>query len=244
MNTIGQDFIVLNSAESTNNYALDRLHANLAAHGAAYFALEQTKGKGQHGKTWNSAPKGSDIILSVVLDSSSISIHQQFLLSAMVAVSVHNFFSKYAGDETKIKWPNDLYWNDRKAGGILIEFLKNRKWAVAGIGININQTKFPEQLKNPVSLKQITGKEFDAVELAKELCTYLQKGYESLQKGEFKNIIEAYNLLLYKRSQTTKLKKGNAVFSASINGVNKTGELLVSDCMYETFKFGEIEWII
>ena len=103
---------------------------------------------------------------------------------------------KYAGDETKIKWPNDLYWQDRKAGGILIEsIVRSREsgvgsweWAIIGIGININQTTFPDDLPNPVSLKQITGKNFDPVELAKELCGLLDKRFTELIENGFENI--------------------------------------------------------
>jgi hypothetical protein len=87
---------------------------------------------------------------------------QQFQLSACVAVGTCQFFSKYDADSFKIKWPNDIYWRDRKLGGILIENIirshepgvANWDWAVAGIGMNINQTNFADGLKNPVSLKQ------------------------------------------------------------------------------------------
>ena len=86
------------------------------------------------------------------------------------SLPAYDFFNFYAIDETSIKWPNDIYWRDRKAGGILIEnILQGKKWkfAIVGIGININQTLFPASLPNPVSLKQITGKTFNVVELGK-----------------------------------------------------------------------------
>src|SRR6187397_1554210 len=146
-----------------------------AQHGLAIFSHEQTAGKGQRGKNWVSE-KDANIALSILLNPLPLSVPDQFKLSVCIAVSTWEFFSQYAGDETRIKWPNDLYWRDRKAGGVLIENVIGRwdpiaiglgsgvekseawKWSVIGIGININQTAFSPDLPNPVSLKQITGK--------------------------------------------------------------------------------------
>ena len=89
-------------------------------HGMTIFTHEQTTGKGQRGMSWASE-KGSNITLSIIINPHPMSLQVQFGLSICVAVSVWELFSKYAGDETKIKWPNDLYWRDRKAGGVLIE---------------------------------------------------------------------------------------------------------------------------
>ena len=157
-----QSFTVLASVDSTNNYAMGQVHAGLAKHGEAWFAREQHSGRGQRSKQWVTQP-GENIILSTVVEPFLL-IQQQFALSAAIALACHRFFSKYAGEETKLKWPNDLYWRDRKAGGILVEnVLKGQDWkfAIAGMGININQTSFPDHLTYPVSLKQITGKTFD-----------------------------------------------------------------------------------
>lgn len=249
INTIGQPFIELDVVDSTNNYAFDKLQANLAAHGAAFFANAQIAGKGQRGKIWNTQP-GSNIILSTTLDTSFISIHQQFSLSVAMALAAHDFFSKYAGEETKIKWPNDIYWRDRKAGGILIESsIKTNasgitvwKWAVVGMGININQTNFPDHLHNPVSLKMITGNDFKAIDLAKELCSFLQTRFVELQKGDTKKQLEEYNERLFKKHETVRLKKSNAAFNCVIESVNANGELIVSGAAQESFVWGEVEW--
>ena len=126
-NPIGKPFIELQSIDSTNKYAMGLVHGNHlpdghneAQHGTAIFSHEQTAGKGQRGKNWVSE-KDSNIALSILLNPYPLRIQDQFQLSVCVAVSVYEFFLKYTGDETTIKWPNDLYWRDRKAGGILIE---------------------------------------------------------------------------------------------------------------------------
>jgi BirA family transcriptional regulator, biotin operon repressor / biotin---[acetyl-CoA-carboxylase] ligase len=271
--TLGMPFIELQSVDSTNNYAFKQLHAGLAQHGATYFAREQVAGKGQRGKTW-SAAKNSSLILSIVVDPGPLLLTQQFQLSACVAVSVCEFFSRYAGDPTRIKWPNDLYWQDRKAGGILIENIiggqksevgpsaslrmsrndqlstvnfqqsSSWQWAVIGIGINVNQKIFPEELKNPVSLKQITGRDFSPFEMAKELCLVLDKKFNHLITSGFDAIYTSYLSFLYKKDELVKLKKGSRVFETTIKTVSPAGKLIVQQAMEEEFDFGEIEWVI
>ncbi len=259
----GLPFIELLSVDSTNNYARQQIHAGLAQHGMAFFAHEQMAGKGQRGKVWTSE-KGDNIILSLLVKPQPLPLAKQFQLSACVAVAVQDFFMKYAGDDTKIKWPNDLYWQDRKAGGVLIESVVrsqelevesqqtapdsnrdgNWQWAIIGIGININQTSFPADLTNPVSLKQITGKNFDQLELAKELCGILDMRFTELVENGFENIYNTYLAHLYKRKATVKLKKGNRVFEATIEGVSPTGKLITHHAIEEEFGFGEVEWVI
>lgn len=250
---IGQPFIVLPTIDSTNNYAMARVREGLATHGSAYFAIEQTGGKGQRGKNWITHP-GENIILSVVLQPEGLFINNQFLLSASAALACYDFFSKYGGEEnTRIKWPNDLYWQDRKAGGILIESIlggsetveknSNWRWAIVGIGININQTIFSDDIPNPVSLKQITGKTEDVLKMAQELCTLIQKRYSGLNSLPSKDIIQEYNAVLYQLNQPVKLKKGNTVFETSIQGVSPLGTLLTKDVIERAFNFGEVEWI-
>src|SRR5688572_22626720 len=160
---------------------------------------------------------------------------------------------KYAGEETKIKWPNDLYWQDRKAGGILIENIVggqepgsgHREWnSIIGIGININQTNFDPELKNPVSLKQITGKDFDPVELAREFCYVFDKNYTELLEKGFDSIFKIYLNHLYKRRATVKLKKESKVFEAMIEGVSPGGKLMVQHAIAEEYDFGEVEWVL
>lgn len=265
---IGSPFIELLSVDSTNNYARQLLQGfNMtdqavnqtgqpvfAQHGTAIFAHEQLAGKGQRGKTWVSE-KGANIALSIIIDTQALHISQQFQLSACVAVVVHEFFIKYAHDETTIKWPNDLYWKDRKAGGILIESIINTgeadkgnnakwTWAIVGMGLNINQTSFSPELPNPVSLKQITGKTFDTVALAKELCTILNEKFALLLTGDFESIYQQYLQHLYKKNEPVKLKKENRVFEAVIKTVLPNGRLTVQHAIEEEFDFGEVEWII
>ena len=262
-NPIGKPFIELQSIDSTNKYAMALVHGDILPdgqgepqHGMAIFSHEQTAGKGQRGKNWVSE-KDANIALSILLNPFPLSVPDQFKLSVCIAASTWDLFSKYAGDETRIKWPNDLYWRDRKAGGVLIENVigglelgigvgKSEvwKWSVVGIGININQTVFDPYLPNPVSLKQITGKNHEPVELAKELCSIIEKNYQALIAGNFETLFNKYLSHLYKKDEKVKLKKGNRVFETTIQGVSETGQLITQHSIEERFEFGEVEWVL
>ena len=120
----------------------------------------------------------------------------------------------------------------------------NWDWAVVGIGVNINQTNFASELKNPVSLKQVTGDSFDQIELAKKLCMSIDHFYQRLLNSESNKILEIYNQFLYKKGEMVKLKKDNRIFSGIIKNVTPTGQLTVQHSVEEQFDFGEIEWLI
>lgn len=242
----GEPFIELLSIDSTNIYAMQQVHARMATPGTAYFAHEQYQGKGQWNKKWQSEP-GQNLILSVVISPPQPDPALNFPLSAITALACYDFFSRYAGDETAIKWPNDLYWRDRKAGGILIEnAIRGGVWefAVIGIGININQTSFDPALTNPVSLKQITGKSYNAIALAKELCNCLGTRLEQLEKGSFRPLLEEYNQVLFGKNQDRRFRLGTENFHGRVRSVTEGGELEIENGDLRRFRFGEIEWVM
>ena len=245
-NPIGKPFFVLDEVDSTNNYAMQQVQAQMAVHGCTWFARYQNAGKGQRGKAWD-AVAGQNIMMSTVLEPGFIGIDNQFLLNMTVALACFDFFNNEALDNTCIKWPNDIYWKDRKAGGILIENLlqgKEWKYAVAGIGININQTFFSANLRNPVSLKQITGKTYDIIALAKNLCECLNFRWGQLTAEKHLDLFNDYCCNLYKAGKTVTFKKNNQVFDAVVDGVNKRGELLLNTGKQTAHGFGSIEWVI
>ncbi len=244
MNTIGNPFIQLDEVESSNNYAMAMVQARMAEHGNAWFAHSQTAGKGQRGKVWQMEP-GANIILSVVIEPTTLKAHQAFLLAAVVALACHQFFVENVFDDVKIKWPNDIYWKDRKAGGILIENVfrgKEWKFAVVGIGLNINQVKFPYTVKNPVSMRQITGKTFDVVAMAKILCALLDNWYQKIVEEKFEEIINAYNSVLYKLNEQVTFKQDETLMRAIISGVDNNGALIINTPERNTITHGSWEW--
>lgn len=220
-------------------------HAGVARHGLAVFAHHQTAGKGQRNKQWL-AQAGANLIMSVVIEPTPLFQMPSFRFSMAIAVATHGLLKKLADDDIKIKWPNDLYIGDRKAGGILIENNISSgvwKFAVAGIGLNINQTDFGELAGKAVSLKQLTGKTYDPIALAKQLCGQIDAALNKLEDAP-EAITTEYQQQLYKRGEWIKLKKGTRVFEAQLKGVNAAGQLVMQHAVEEVFNVGEVEWVM
>ena len=179
--TLGEPLIELSEIDSTNMYAMEQIHAQKALSGSVYQTDFQTNGKGQHGRIWESN-RGENLLCTYILELNALKKGKNWVpteqlgLSAAVAMGAQAFFMEFAGEETKIKKPNDIYWRDRKAGGILIENIvrgTDWNWTVIGIGLNINQTHFSNEAGKPVSLKQITGKDWDIKAMQKKLAEAL-----------------------------------------------------------------------
>ena len=195
---LGAPLIELSTIDSTNIYAMAQIKAGLAKSGSCYTADFQTNGKGQHGRVWEST-KGQNLLCSYILELNTLDALKnwtpadQIGFSAAIALGARAFFAAFAGSETKIKKPNDIYFSDRKAGGILIENLVRGQewtWAVIGIGMNINQTEFsPAALNsvssNPISLQEITNQSWDIKKMQQHLSDALNDAiHDWLQFGE------------------------------------------------------------
>ncbi|HUQ67057.1 MAG TPA: biotin--[acetyl-CoA-carboxylase] ligase [Flavitalea sp.] len=242
-------FIILSITESTNNYAMAKLHAGMVKHPTCFFAIEQTHGRGQRGKTWIANPGDNITMSSVFTLSGSISSHIftfPFLLSAAMALGCYDFIKDCSIPDVSIKWPNDIYSGDRKAAGILIENLyRGRNWhqTVVGTGININQTSFPDHLTKAVSFKMLTGEHYDTLKHGKTLFAFLINRFERLKTVSTESIMTEYNSLLYCRGSEVKLKKQNISFIAKISHITPFGELVTIGATEQSFKVGEVEFI-
>ena len=195
---LGAPLIELSTIESTNIYAMEQIKEGLAKSGSCYTADFQTNGKGQHGRVWESS-KGQNLLCSYILELNTLDALKnwtptdQIGFSAAIALGARAFFAAFAGSETKIKKPNDIYFSDRKAGGILIENLVRGKewtWTVIGIGMNINQSSFSSAAvnsvsSNPISLQEITNKIWDLKQMQQHLSEALTNAIQNwLQLGE------------------------------------------------------------
>ncbi|MEO8915537.1 MAG: biotin--[acetyl-CoA-carboxylase] ligase [Puia sp.] len=240
--TFDNQLIELDSVDSTNNYAMAQYHAGLAEGGQVYFAHRQWAGRGQRGRNWLSEP-GHNISMSLVLDPRPLRLPFQFLLSAAVTLGCLYEVRKQASAGWTVKWPNDIYQGDRKAAGILIEnVIRGEDWicAVIGIGMNLNQTAFPDNLSHAVSLKQITGRSFEPLVLARELVSQIGTQVELLRANPHA-ILDAFNQNLYKHGEMVTLRKGNQTFQTRIGSVNQAGQLVTGG---GSFSHGEVEWVM
>jgi BirA family biotin operon repressor/biotin-[acetyl-CoA-carboxylase] ligase len=115
-------------------------------------------------------------------------------------------------------------------------------WSVIGIGLNINQTSFSPDLPNPVSLKQITGKDSNVNEQLKELSGWINKRMEEWVTGNFEAMLATYNKRLYKNGKEVKFKNNNISFTGTVLGVNALGQLIINHGIEQAYNFGEIIW--
>lgn len=151
----------IRSTHSTNALLRELIRNENIAEGFMLYTDFQTAGKGQSGNSWESED-GKNLLFSILLKPQHIQIEKIFIISKLTSVAIKEVLDTYTSDIT-IKWPNDIYWKDKKIAGILIEnsFLAYHiNTCMIGIGLNINQIKFRSNAPNPVSLKHILGKSF------------------------------------------------------------------------------------
>ena len=162
--------------DSTNKYLQNLLEEGADIVDNVVVADFQSSGKGQGKNVWESEA-GKNLLFSIALDMSFLRAESQFVLTQMVSVAMINVMKNYLPEESLfIKWPNDIYFNDNKIAGILIKNeIKGMMMgtSIIGIGLNVNQESFDENLPNPISMKMITGKDYDLEEIFWDICSRL-----------------------------------------------------------------------
>ena len=202
----------------------------------------QTAGKGCGSNSWESE-RGKNLLFSVMIHPEEIQAKNQFIITQTVSVALCKALENYISEPVEIKWPNDIYVGDKKICGVLIENrLQGRmiKDTIIGIGLNVNQTEFKSDAPNPVSIKQLTGKDTDREEVLRGFIDKLNECCES------KTCIAEYKARLYRREGKHKFMKQNTVFEASIVDVKDDGRLMLEDekGVAHLFRFKEVTFII
>ena len=245
---VGQNFVLLNEVGSTNNY-LKQLASNSKPlpEGTVIMAENQYAGRGQQQNGWFAQP-GKNLTFSILLKPSFLKVTEQFDLVRAISLGVFDAFAPLLGTGLKIKWPNDIYYSDRKLGGMLIENMIQGgqiKNAIAGIGLNINQENFPGWLPNAVSLKQILHTDYDLKTLLSDICGHVEAWYLKLKAGKTADIRECYLARLYWLNETRTFKSKNGLFRGTITDVGYTGILKVQNNNGQELEFSlkEIEFI-
>lgn len=243
---IGSIIVHLDRVDSSNNYAAMELLTKSLKEGTVFAANCQDAGRGQGNAVWESIP-GLNLTLSIVLYPVQLEIARQFSLSQAVSLGVADFLSQFVGG-VSVKWPNDIYVYDKKIAGILIETaISNGKFsnAIIGIGININQEDFFSDAPNPVSLKNLTGENYDLTETLNLLCDKLDKRYHSLITGNQRTIRSDYEQLLYRKGIWANYRDEVSDFVGKIIGVDKDGKLWIEtrDGDARGFYFKEVSFL-
>ena len=249
----------LKVTDSTNNRALEGIPTeNDKTVWAAEF---QTAGRGQRGNKWTSA-EAQNLMFSILLKPDFIFAKDQFIVSIIVTLGIESYLKK-KGVQTKIKWPNDIYSEDRKICGILIEHGISGQMlssSVCGIGLNINQKEFPKDLPNPTSLMlelERNGKENlpafsltdELEELVAEIYTFYDKARdEFLRTGKYDSLYSQYLDRLYRKDEFHRFveTEGNKEVEAKIVGLSDTACIVLEyhDGSRKSFAFKEISYII
>lgn len=241
-----KNMIFLSETDSTNNYANQLIMTGTAEEGTVVLTLFQNRGRGYAGNSWESEA-GKNVLMSLILFPEFLDPAKQFYLSMVVSLGLCDVVSAETPG-VSVKWPNDLYVNDKKIAGILIEnSVAGERFssAVAGIGLNLNQVKFLSDAPNPVSLCQLTGKTYDFQSVASNIAIAVQGWYNKLKDGKFKDIKNQYLSHLYRKEKWALYQKGNCRFEARPAGIGEYGQLLLEDRSGKItgYMFKEIEFV-
>jgi BirA family biotin operon repressor/biotin-[acetyl-CoA-carboxylase] ligase len=243
---IGSRYIHCKETESTNTLASGLIQAESVTEGTIIYTDYQSAGRGQKGNRWVSE-EGKNLLFSLVLYPGMVQPGDQFIISIFVSLGICDFL-KALIPGCKIKWPNDIYTGDDKIAGILIEnsIISNTiSNSIAGIGLNINQEEFPDELMNPVSLKLITGKEHDPYFCLKQLAGFLDLRYKQVISGSRDALRKEYVTSLYRLNRWCRFKSGTGIFDGRIVSVTDSGCLKIEEKSgnIREFAFKEIEFI-
>ncbi|MDN5205182.1 biotin--[acetyl-CoA-carboxylase] ligase [Fulvivirgaceae bacterium BMA10] len=240
---IGRKLIYVPICHSTNDIALDLLHQKTPEEGTTVITDHQTAGRGQRGNSWYSEPS-KNLMFSLILYPKFLPLQQQYFLNIFISLAICDTLSQWIGSGLKIKWPNDIYFLDRKIGGILTEnSIKNNalEYSIIGIGLNINQTNgLPEGAS---SLGNITGSELNLSELFNNLVVHIEKRYLELRAQKFDHLRAQYLNNLYWYQEEHVFSNGN-YFKGIILGVDSGGRLMIeTQGTVKSFDIKEIKFI-
>jgi len=207
----------------------------------------QTNGRGQAGNSWESAP-GMNLLCSILFYLPHLPANKSFTVLELAALSVKYTLDKYAPD-ISIKWPNDIYFQDKKISGILIEnditntFISR---SIIGIGINLNQTEFKSDAPNPISLSMITGRKYVISEVTKQFHFIFSQMSDILESGLYAQLHQKYCTSLYHRDGFHNYQDANACFEARIHHIEPSGYIILERCDNTLSRYGfkEVQTII
>jgi len=245
---IGQNIIKLSSVDSTNNYLKVLLSkSEPVPEGTVIMAEEQFAGRGQQHQTWHAEP-GKNLTFSLLLTPSFIPIKNQFMLNMAISIALNDALLPLLGEGLRIKWPNDIYYHNRKLGGILIENVisgQSYKSSIIGIGLNVNQQEFQSDLQERViSLYQILHKDVNLIKLLAVICSHIESQYLKLKGSSNLSLGSEYLKRLYKFGQRATYRHNGQVFEGTITGISELGMLLIeSGGKVQAYNFKEVEFI-
>jgi len=220
------------SVTSTNTLALDWIHEG-AQEGHVVITDYQTEGRGRFGRTWTSG-QGVNLLFSIILQPPLPPEHLG-LVSLVVGLAVAETVEKYAEPAlSAVKWPNDVLLNDKKCCGILLESIVQSQnvptsIVVAGVGLNVNQDTFPDEISpHATSMLLESGRFLPRAELMCHLLLIMERHYQTLLSEGFEALKQSYHARLYGLHQPAQAAVigSNEQLHGTITGISDTGALL------------------
>lgn len=243
---IGQIVQYLPSCQSTNDEAADAIAHERASEGLIVITDRQTAGRGQRGNHWQAEP-AQNLTFSLVLRPAFLSPPEQFWLNMAVSLGIADALDPLTGSRLRIKWPNDLYVDDQKLGGILIENIvqgHTLAWAVAGIGLNINQVTFSYPTATSLQALFPLPGNYNLPGVLTMLAESIERRYLQLRAGQRESIRAAYLQRLFRYQEAHYFRAQGVLFRGTIIGVDPTGHLAIQvDDEVNYFGFKEVEFV-
>jgi BirA family biotin operon repressor/biotin-[acetyl-CoA-carboxylase] ligase len=242
----GQNLLWMDEVDSTNSVLMGLAKNEKLAHGSVVCSYNQTAGRGQRGNSWQSEPN-KNITASVYYQLGALPVANAFVLNKIVSLAVADTLKTIMPNQSvKIKWPNDIFVDNKKIAGILIENTLKQDaiaYTIIGVGININQEKF--DVPTAVSVKNILGIDYDLNSALNIFLENLEALYLQLRSAKTGELNKGYFASLYKLSELQKFQQADNTFEATIEGVNEHGKLILKkkNGTAETYNFKEIKWI-
>ena len=241
---LGQPTYFFDTLDSTNVYAAELIANKKPSSGTVIDTAHQTHGHGQKDRKWWS-PARLNITLSVILRPEWLLIERQFLLNVMTSLALVRTIQEYTTRKVEVKWPNDVYVKGKKISGILIQNgIQGKKiqHSIIGIGLNVNQRIWPDDVQNPTSLSLISKSEINLEPVKEKLLSNLGLEYQHI-KSKPDTAIKRYVDLLYKKNILTTFYLDQEEVQGVIKTIDDYGRLIIeTEQGSRTFNLGEISF--
>ena len=238
----------LDAIPSTNSYLKDLVKNEVLESFTVVSAEFQTKGRGQMETVWYSS-EGSNLLFSILIKFKGVLAADQFFLNCAVSLAILEALKPYDLPELRVKWPNDIMADNKKLGGMLIEnsLLSGQiRYTIVGIGLNVNEEKFPPELPKAISMYQILGKKTDRDILLQELVEKIKLYAALFESGQYKRLLREYKENLYKFGRPAMFETAaGEILMGKIIDVEPGGSLVLElqDETQRCFRFKEIKYL-
>ncbi len=241
-----KQIIRVDKLDSTNLYALQLLESTNPSDGTVVMALSQTEGRGQQANSWESEDC-KNLTISLILRPNFVFAQDQFQISMLISLGVSDYLKTHT-ENVNIKWPNDIYVNNKKIAGILIEqsiMGDYLSYSICGIGLNINQQKFISDAPNPTSLNLLTNKTYNLEDELTKLLASIENRYLQVKNGNVQQLEQEYLNALYWINERHTFEDEKEQFSGQIIGISEFGQLQIKDenKTIRTYNFKEVSFI-